>query len=379
MRTRVIDAIDATPDDLRRWRALADRAVEPNAYLDPRWLHTSVLRHPDASALRLLLVEDDVDLRGVFAFSIEPAWRGMRVRAVSTAGRFLDMHAERHHPLVDPACTDQVVRALLTAMAAAGAGVAVLRKLPGDGPLAAALSRALVALDIPCEETLRRAAAYAPAGSVTPPAEQPDFTIPGASARTKKRFRQYARALERETGSTLRVRDRAAEDAAIDDFLRMQATGWKGDVDRGGLAMKQSSTTERWFADIVRAFGEDGDLSVVELSAEEATIWLGVSLCSGGVWSGFLDAYDERFRHHRPGNLGRVAELNYFAAAFPGCDVDPNLDPYYASSSALYPATRDRVDLVLAPGGTVARGLVRALPRVRAVRDRLRARLHRVR
>lgn len=378
MHSRIVRAMDIESRDLQRWRALAERAIEPNAYLDPRWLHTSVLSHPDAAGLQLILIEDQEDLRGVFAFTIERAWKGAPFKAVSTAGRFLDMHAERHHPLVDRDHVDCVMRELISAMPRSGAGLSVLRKFPGDGPLAIALESALDDLDVPREESLRRRAAYARAGSIHAPDTAPDFRIARASSRTQKRFRNYANGIEREAGE-LRLRDRAGDPAGVDTFLRLQATGWKGDPARGGLAMRASPVTEAWFTRIIEAFARDGDLSVVELSAGGRTIFAGISLASGGVWAGFLDAYDEQFSIQRAGSLGRIAELNHLARAFPDRDMDPNLDPYYEASSRLYPDGRDRVNLVLAPGGMLPRTLLHALPHVRGARNSLRTGIGRLR
>ncbi|WP_164861488.1 GNAT family N-acetyltransferase [Microbacterium sp. CPCC 204701] len=364
-----------TEADVERWRALASRAVEPNVYLDPRWLLTSVREHPDAADLRLLFVEDD-DLRGVLAYTVERAWADAPFRAVSTAGRFLATHAERHHPLVDPAASHAVVETMLTALPDAGAGLAVLRKMPGDGPLWDALTASADSLRIPMLENIRRAAAYSAAtrDAVAPEDRlEPDFELAHASSRSRKRTRGYVRALERDAGE-LRLLDRSDEPAFTEDFLAMQVAGWKGDAERGGLAMRLDPVTERWFSRILTQFRADGDVCALELQGEEDTVYSTVSLRSGGVWAGFLDTYHDGYAKHSAGTLGRIAELNHLRRTSADQPFDPNLDPFYAASTNLYPDRRDRVDLILAPGGLRARALLGVMPRARAARDTLRAR-----
>lgn len=375
----MIRADGATPVDARRWRDLADRAVEPNVYLDPRWLLTSVREHRDAADLRLLLVEDDDDLRGLFAFTLERAWSDAPFQAVSTAGTFLRTHAERHHPLIDPADPTGVLEAMLGALPSAGAGLAVLRKMPGDGPLADAFASAAARRGIPVIENIRRPAAYAAAadaedpGATAPSSPDPDFDLPHASTRSRKRTRAYVRALERDAGE-LQLQDRSADAAFADDFLALQMAGWKGDADRGGLAMGLDAMTERWFSRIVDAFRADGDVCGLELRGGDTTVYSTVSLRSGGMWAGFLDTYDDAYARHSAGTLGRIVEINHLRRVSPHEPFDPNLDPYYAASTNLYPDRRDRVDLILAPGGATSRLLLKLMPRARALRDAIRSR-----
>lgn len=372
MRVRIVAASSLDGTDARSWRELAERAIEPNVYLDPRWLLTSTRIHPDAAALRLAIVEDDLGMHGVLAFDQVPVWRGLPFQALSTGGDFMQTHAERHHPLVDDHAPAAVLSSLITALSGAGTpGMVELRKFPGDGPLYDALKATISAHQYPYEERVRRSWAFAnPLGASG--GQKPgvtDFTIPRASGRRQKRTNQYVRGLERALDAELKLIERSADEQALTDFLSLQFAGWKGDESSGGLAMGRSEVTRNWFTTLTAAFAADGDLHVLELRAGEQLVYSTISLSSGGMTFGFLDSYDARFARFGPGTLGRVAEMNFLRRRRPDHAFDPNLDPYYASSSDLYPDRRDRIDVLLAPGGIWPRAAFRLMPWGRRIRN----------
>ncbi|GAA3664812.1 hypothetical protein GCM10022202_28610 [Microbacterium marinilacus] len=378
---------DLTARDVERWRALADRALEPNVYLDPRWLIPSQRLHPDAGDLMVLLAEDDDALRGLLAFTVEPAWRGLPFRAVSTAGRFLGTHAERHHPLVDRDAVDATVDALLSGVGEHGLpGLLVLHKFVGDGPLADALAATLSRHGMREEEVGRRAWAFARAGYAPPtpgrasadrvedrqgvelPAE---LALPTAGAKAVRNLRRSIRGLQAAVDEPVALMDRSDESDRVGAFLALQSAGWKGDAAAGGLAMGLAPATAGWFRAIAEAFQADGDLRLFSLEAGDEVLHMAVNLRSGDGVFGFIDSYDERFSRFSVGHIGRVLGLARMSATDAERFFDPDLDPFYTSGTGLYPDRRDRVDLLVGTSAS-SRLLLRALPLARRVRDRAR-------
>ncbi|WP_345752391.1 GNAT family N-acetyltransferase [Microbacterium rhizophilus] len=379
----MVRAAELTADDIARWRELAERAIEPNVYLDPRWLLPSLRFHPDAPDLSLVLVEDRDGLRGLLAFTVEPVWQGLPFRAASTAGRFLHMHAERHHPLIDHQDPVATLGALLDGLKQARLpGLVVLHKFVGDGPLATALAQVAAERNALVVEELRQPWAFATrsrAASAAAASEEPDVPLalvtdvdlPTAGAKTVKELRRCARALQRDVDAPVVLADRSADPGAVGRFLELQASGWKGDADAGGLALALHDSTEQWFRSILDEFRSDGELRLFSLEAGDAVLYMGVYLVSGSGVFGFLDSYDEAFRRFGVGHLGRVLGLHRLASSDPARFVDPDVDPFYRSATVLYPDRRDRVNLVIAQGAT-ARAMLHALPAARAIRDRAR-------
>jgi CelD/BcsL family acetyltransferase involved in cellulose biosynthesis len=367
--TRLVPLSDVGEADALQWRALADQAIEPNVYLDPRFLIPAG-RRADAKDVRLAFVERAGQLRAVHQFTVgrfEDRWPA---RVVTTGGAFMSIHADRHHPLVHPDEPSETVAALLRGLRAAKLpGLVLIRYLPADGPLADAFA-ALAENGHLSEERARRSSAYAYRRGNR--SAEPFDTTHLTSSRAKQ-IRRRARNIETEAGGPLSVFNRGADPAIIEEFLDFQAAGWKGDVSKGGGAFRLDAVHERWYRDVMAGFAADDDVIAPVLAAGDETVFMAIDLVSGGAAFGFIDAYAERFARSAPGALGRLAEWRCVldSAAIPF--FDPAFDPYYAESTKMYPHRRDHIDLLIANDAR-ATGILKALPALRSMRDRARPR-----
>jgi CelD/BcsL family acetyltransferase involved in cellulose biosynthesis len=371
--TRIVPLPDVGDVDVRRWKRLADRAIEPNVYLDPRFLAPAGAR-PDAQDIRLVFVERGDDLLGVFQFSLGRLENRWPVRVATTGGGFMSVHADRHHPLIAPDDPGETVRRLLLALRGPGIPRMLLfRYLPADGPLGEAFASAFRALGYRTTERSRRESAFAEGrGAQETAAEIFDFSH--LSSSRAKAYRRRVRGLERDAGGApLALSDRRDDPAVLEDFLAFQAAGWKGDRDKGGGAFILDPVHERWYRAVTRAFAEDGALLAPTLTVGEEVVFQALDFVSGGAAFGFIDAYNEKYASHGPGTLGRIAELGYITTRTDATHFDPAFDPRYSESTKLYPDRRDHRD-VLAGRGPFAALVVAALPLARRVRDRLRRR-----
>lgn len=368
--TRVVPLAAVTPHDLTRWRTLADRAIEPNLYLDPRFLAPAGAR-PDAADIRIVFVEHGDDLRGAFQFTVGRLEDRWPVRIATTGGAFMSVHADRHHPLIAPEEPDETVLHLLRGLRAPGVpALLLLRYLPADGPLADAFAAAFAALRYARTERSRRISAYARGGVAdADPGSIFDFTH--LSSSRAKAYRRRVRGIERDAGGQpLSLDDRRDDPGIIEHFLTFQAAGWKGDPERGGGAFALDPVHEEWYREVVQAFRSDGDLLAPTLSAGDEVVFQALDFLSGGAAFGFIDAYNEKYVSHGPGTLGRIAESKYITTATAATHFDPAFDPRYSESTKLYPDRREHVDLLV--GGTpAARAVIAALPLAKRIRDRL--------
>lgn len=414
MHARLIPLPAVAPADLRAWRALAADAAEPNAFLDPRYLVPACHRTPGAADVLLVVVERRGEWLGLLAVTTKAVAPGLPVRATTTGGTFLTTYSDRHHPLVRAGHEEHALEALLRAVPAVGLpGLVQLQHFPGEGVLADALAAVLARTPMLVHERRRVESAFAarpcpPASPVTagtagtaetaetqgsPGATRPDrpprtsgshapastgprdlgpvLDLPLAyehmGAGRRKDVRRRIRALERAAGGPLLLQDVSDDPTADEDFLAVQAEGWKGDTTRGGAAVALDPAMQRWFRDALAGFRRDGDLLALRIVAGGRTQWTGYSLRSGGAYVGFLDAFAEEHRHLSPGAIGRLVELTHVLTATDARHLDPAFDPRYAVGATIYPDRRTHVDLLVSVRGLVARSAVRAAPVARRI------------
>jgi hypothetical protein len=376
---RVLPLSGVDEDLIEKWKRLADAAVEPNPYHDPRFLVTSARQRADAGGLQLALVEGESDLLAVLAFSVTNAFSATTVRALSTRGPFMDQIGDIRHPLVSPSAPVETWMCLLGGLRSSNLpGLLLLENFPGDGPLAASLNEAVTRLGIPVLERARDERAVAIRADLDDDSQSLfDLAHSRASSR-KQRARAFA-SLERAVGGGVRMEDRSSDPAAIDEFLDLEASGWKGDPNRGGRALRLVGH-DRWFSAVASAFREDGKLVVLALTDDRRdTIYLTVSFRAGAGVVGCLDTFDERFSEFSAGTLGRTAEWKYALSELGAEFFDPNLSSFYADSTRLYPQRRPHVTLLLGHGDMAARAIVRAIPRLARARATLSVTTRRLR
>lgn len=370
MHIRLMPLAQVSEHDVRAWQRLADGAAEPNLYLDPRFLVPARHRGGDSDEIRLLVVEDDGDWLAVLAVAIRRIGHRVPLRAATTGGEFMAVHAGRHQPLVHAGRTVEALTALLRGTADVGLpGLVQLRRFPADGPLSDALAEVVAATSVRVHEYRRESAAFAyrtTASAHAPPPGAPETGPPlatghmGPSAR--KDVRRRARGLARDAGGPLALHDVSADPGVDDEFVELQAAGWKGDVDRGGDALRLDPAAERWFRTVTATFRARDDAMVLRLDAGGATQFLTYALRSGGAWFGFLDTYCEKHSKFSPGAIGRLAEAAHLATTTDAPFFDPAFGARYTTGALLYPHRREYVDLLVAAHGLAAQVVVRGAP-----------------
>lgn len=371
MHVRLIPLVAVTDADAQSWQRLADRAVAPNMYLDPRYLVPARRRGTVATDVRVLVVEEDGEWLAALGLTTKPVAPRVPLRAVTTGGAFATVHSDRHHPLVRAGREVEALTALLRGMRGAGLpGLVLLRRFPGDGPLADALAEVQRRTPVRVYERRRDVGAFAPREALRLPPVAPlaGGVLAGPPLATdhlpkdeRRELLRKVRGIERTLGP-LALHDVSADAAADDAFVALQAAGWKGDPARGGDALRLDPVAERWFREVVAGFRRDGDLAVLRLAAGGRTLWLGYGVRSGGAYFGFLDAYAEEHRRFSPGSIGRVALFTAVLGATDAPFFDPGFDSRYSMGARLFPASRPVVDLLVSTRGLAARTVLRAAP-----------------
>ena len=156
-------------------------------------------------------------------------------------------------------------------------------------------------------------------------------------------------------GDDVVLRDRTGDPAAVEDFLALEALGWKG---RAGTAMAARDGHAGLLRDLVRASPEVCQVFSLEVDGRAAAVQ--VNLRRGRTSWCFKTAYDERLRAASPGLLLMLDVISAFHDD-PGLDVvDSCAVPGHPMADRVMPDRRPlaTVLLPLRPGGALAAGAV---------------------
>jgi CelD/BcsL family acetyltransferase involved in cellulose biosynthesis len=215
--------------------------------------------------------------------------RGAMVAALPLArrGRTLVALRSDHTPRVDAVGDPRATAALWQAVRRLdGWDTLELRGVPSDSPLA---------LQLP--ELTRADGCRAYAREIS---RAPWFEVEGIEQRIHRRFRGDMRRLERQLGPIELERVASFDRRALNDLLRLEALGWKGEV---GTAIACESRLVRFYAATARVFASRGQLTLGFLRAHGKRIAGCFALEGAGTFHLIKIAHDPAYAHFGPGQL----------------------------------------------------------------------------
>lgn len=290
-RAVLLTARHISPEIVESWRGLVERAAEPNPFAEPE-LVLPALRHlAGGGRAGILTAREGGRLTGL----LPVRWP---VMAPLPAGRrlpvpLLQAWVEPFQPLSTPLLDrDEPVRAmaaLLRPTASLPSPLLLLRYFPEHGPVAAALDAATAERGRPAVrlKTYERALWEREGG---PP--------PSRNRRNRyNRLRRQREAMAAALGPVAVV-DRSDDPAAIEEFLALEASGWKG---REGTAIASQEAHAAWFRETCDGLRSAGRLEVLAVEAGGRTTAMWVDFDAGDGSLHLKSAYDETLGDHRPG------------------------------------------------------------------------------
>jgi hypothetical protein len=363
MDVRSVPLGDVTEADESAWRALAARALEPNPALEPEALRAAAACLPSWRELPLLVVTDGEDM--VLCALARPTrrWHRLPVPALTSHPEdgAVPIFVVLGAPLVDPVRAEPAIAALLSALKTGEvrphggrrAALITLERWRADGALAAAWARTCEHLSLPVavfdrweRPVLLREGALAE-GWPAPLGER-------RIAELERRRRRLARAV----GGPVEWRDRSGEKAAVDDFVRLEAGGWKG---AAGTALAADARRTGAFTEACGRWAADGRLVMLGLEAAGTVLAVRCAVRSGRGYFLVKSTYDQRYARFAPGLLLQLATAEHFLSA-----TDASwMDPCCAPSNTFFPAFLPHrlavasATTALAPAGVAA---MRAAP-----------------
>jgi CelD/BcsL family acetyltransferase involved in cellulose biosynthesis len=293
-----------TPDRLetigREWRDLAGRAVVANAFMEP-------------SLIAAAAVADTAEMVALLAWGPPSEGAGCRLlggwvlarRRTSSLLPFdiLKTPVHGHTFLGTPVLDRLAAVAALSAMLDAIADrpglprIVNIESLDSAGPIAAIFAEALAQ---------RRSSA-----AVIETRQRPSLTkadsadaVNPISRNRSKDLRRRRKWLALQGALSQTHHDEASEVGAVfEEFLVLEASGWKGRRAARGQAILHSPTVTTFFRRAIAALAVRGHVNVTALRLDGRAIAVQVVLVSGDTAFGWKTAYDEAFRAGAPGLL----------------------------------------------------------------------------
>ncbi|MDB5691988.1 MAG: hypothetical protein JWO81_1051 [Alphaproteobacteria bacterium] len=305
---RIRNARDLPPDWQRPWDRLAEDCAEPNVFSE-RWFVEAGIRHllPPGETWVVSVWRGESDLIGLLPVRIERRY-----------GRTPVAHVQNwaHHqsflgtPLIRPGEEAAFWTEMLKALDAApwARGFFHMTGLVEDGPVHRGLAEAAAALGRPSPIVHRSRRALLES-RLSPQAYY-------EQAVRKKKRKELARLSARlgELGTVSVSRAGSAEEAArcCDEFLALEAAGWKG---RAGSALASHPSKHAFFRDAVAGAQAAGRLEFLRLALDGRPIAMLVNFLAPPGGFTFKIAFDEEFARFSPGVLVQIENLKLLERA----------------------------------------------------------------
>jgi CelD/BcsL family acetyltransferase involved in cellulose biosynthesis len=287
------ELIDLGAVSVQAWESLAERAIEPNAFFHPAWTRAVAKHARGKSGAQALLAWDSPSRQRLVGFlPVVSAWRALRVPIPVLVA--WQAYAPLTVPLLDRDATDAGARGLLEAAARAGAQAILFSSLASDSAAAHALHRA--AARFGGGPHLMNAHTRAMLDAT----QKPDEAVRNSlGAKKFKELRRQRNRLADAGEITFAVAaSPAGVTAALDGFLKLEASGWKGE--RGTALAKDTGDTEfirRALADLAA----NGNAEIATLARDGTPVAAGLLLRHGRRAYFFKIAYDEAAAKMSPG------------------------------------------------------------------------------
>jgi CelD/BcsL family acetyltransferase involved in cellulose biosynthesis len=280
-----LDAVDTG-----QWRALADCAIEPNGYYLPDWELAVNASAPGRTGAAALAAWGEAGLIGLMpVVSLSRAYR-IPLPALISAHPYGTLCT----PLLDREMAEDAAAQSIQAARDTGARALVLRDVSLDGAAMKAFNSVLRGDGIRPKILLwhLRAALNA--------TQDADALLRDAlSARKLKELRRQRHRLAEHGAVTFevaRTRDEVA--SAIEAFLTLEASGWKG---RRGTALAQVAGDAAFIRRATAALAETANCEIITLRAGDTPVAAGIVLRHQSRAFFFKLGIDERFAKYSPG------------------------------------------------------------------------------
>jgi CelD/BcsL family acetyltransferase involved in cellulose biosynthesis len=289
-----IKPLTSLSGEIEAWRALAGRALEPNVFLEPTFaLAAAPALGANVQAGQIWSQSAPHELLGLFPVRIEAARYGLPLPVLCS---WTHPYAPFGTPLVHRDAAEPAISSWLDHIARNPSlpGLMLMPYVHDDGAFAGVLD-AVVARRGSANESFDRhqRALLAPADDRF---HYLDHAI--APKRRKELARQWRRMQDLGPVAVTRAETPGAATAALADFFRLEANGWKG---RAGSAADNDPGIRQFVTQAVSTLAAQGQTAVHRLCIGDQAIAACITLRSGhNAWCWKI-AYDEGYARFSPG------------------------------------------------------------------------------
>lgn len=345
-----------TPRDIESWSALAKNALEPNPFFEPEFVIPAA-EHLGERRPSLMIVEAAGDWRACL-----PVHRVRLGRVVPAVRAWCHLYCFLGTPLIDRDIALPAARSLLDGAVGRGGRPLVLARLGDGGPAFTAIEQAAaeLGLDTLFQSSYERAILVRQSGGEH---------CEGLSGRRRRDLDRLERRLETELGGEVTVVDEAERACAVDAFIALERSGWKG---LEGTALASDPRHVAFFREVCESFAARGRLELLTLEGAGRRAAMTCNLYSGEGGFCFKVAHDAELRRFSPGVQLERESMRVFHEQRTEHWQDSCADPENAMINRLWPDRRHITTMVLARHGLPARCLRRAMrvTRTRSVNKR---------
>jgi len=362
---RLVPVKALKPAEVDAWGQLAERATEPNPFFEPGFV-VPAAESLDAATPYLLVHE------------CNGAWVAcVPVGATRLLGKRMALSTWKHPysyvgtPLVDRDRIADFAQALAGRLEGRRHGRFITLRRAVDGKVIQALRAAVhesSAIDVIAEQSEERAAVKR--------REDTDLHQIELKPRRRRELQRRRERLAEALDSELVVSDRSADPTAVDAFLELEASGWKG---QAGTAMAACGDAG-WFRSICDDFARRGRLQLLALESSDQVIAMHCNISANDALFNLKIAFDEQFRTYAPGIQLEVDAIRIFQETREERLMDSCAEPDNELINRLWRDRQPITTLVVGPSGPsgrLARSAILGAHAARARRRALRARLSR--
>ncbi len=283
--------IPLTSVDEDQWQSLAARAIEPNGYYLPGWeraVSATARGRTGASALRAL----DASSRLIGLMPVVSLWRAYRIPLPALVSAH--PYGTLCSPPLDRNAAHEAAGQLLEQARAAGARALILRDIALDGAAMQALT------DVSARDGVAPRVLSSYSRAALDATEDSETLLRSAMGTKKlKELRRQRHRLEEHGPVSFDVARTPDEvGAALETFLQLEASGWKG---KRGTALVQHDGDAAFIRRAVRALAETSQCEIITLRTGATSVAAGIVLRHQHRAFFFKLGIDENFARFSPG------------------------------------------------------------------------------